>query len=404
MTRRLYYDDARRLEFSSAVVEIRELDGGRLGVVLEETCFYPTSGGQMHDLGELGGAAVVDVLDEDPQIVHVIEGPAPTVGAVLAGRVDGVRRAHHRQQHTGQHVLSRVLEDEHGWPTLSSRLGETTNTLEISADSLDTDLLARIEDRTNRLIWEGRPVRVHYLDESTAADAGLRRKVDREGPVRVIEVEGHDRCPCGGTHVANTAEIGLVALLGTEKIRGGTRIHFLCGERAVAWRRERVAWLDRTARQLTTGQELVPSTVAALQEEVAARRKRTESLAEALVRLRAAGWRDQAVSVGGVRVVLRALDADEALAAPAALHAVIASPGVFAVLVVAEAGKCQVLAGAHPGTGLDAAAILRDVLARFGGKGGGQPGFARGGCVGAAAESVLEAFATELGSEAEQGG
>ena len=399
MTRRLYYDDAYGLEFSATLVEVTETEEGRSGLVLDETLFYPTSGGQMHDLGTLGELRVVDVIDEATRIVHVVDGEPPAPGTRLEGRIDGQRRAHHRQQHTGQHVLSRVIEDHWGWPTISSRLGETMNTLEIEAAEVPPAMMREMEDRTNRILWEGRGVGVRYLDEDEAAEAGLRKKVERDGPVRVVEVDGIDRCACGGTHVASTAEIGLVAIVGSEKIRGGTRLLFLCGERAQQWRRERVDWLDEAARQLTTGMDLVPETVARLQDESKSRKKRMEAMAKELVHARGSRWREEAETVGGYRVVLRVLDADEALAASEGVHAVVAEGDLVAGFVVEDGSKCQVLVAASDGLGVDCGKLLAGALKPLGGRGGGQASFARGGCQDVPATEVVAALRTVLGSD-----
>ena len=399
MTRRLYYDDAYSLEFRAKLIEVVPGDDGRPGLVLDETLFYPTSGGQMNDRGTLDGLVVLDVVDEGARILHLVDGPVPVVGSELVGVVDGTRRAHHRQQHSGQHVLSSIIEEGYGWPTLSSRLGETMNTLEIAATEMPVDLLDEIEDRTNRTIWEGHTVHVRYLDETEARSSGLRKKVEREGPVRVIDVEGVDRCACGGTHVRNSAEIGLVAIIGSEKVRGGTRLTFLCGERAVQWRRDRVLWLDRTARQLTTGQDLVLETVRRLQQESRERSKRLESLARELVAARVSSWRAEAVRIGAVDTVLRVLDDDEALAASEAIHAVVAGVPLFAVLVIRDGLKLQILVARGADLAVDCGALLREVLARFDGKGGGKPEFARGGCVGTNPETLLGAFRESLGSD-----
>jgi alanyl-tRNA synthetase len=401
VTQRLYYDDAYGLEFSATVVEVTSNDQGRPGVVLDKTLFYPTSGGQMHDTGTLGDLPVVDVLDEATRIVHVVEGDAPEPGVTLIGQIDGERRAHHRQQHTGQHVLSRVIEDHWGWPTISSRLGETMNTLEIEAKEVTSAMMREMEDRTNRILWEGRGVRVRYLEEDEAAEAGLRKKVEREGPVRVVEVEGIDRCACGGTHVASTAEIGLVAIVGLEKIRGGTRLLFLCGDRATRWRRERVDWLDETARQLTTGMDQVPETVLRLQDESRARKKRMEAMAKELVHARVPRWREGAEPVGSSQAVLRILDADEALAASEGIHAVVEDGGLFAAFVVEDGKKCQVLVAASDGVPVDCGKLLSGALAPLGGRGGGQASFARGGCQDVLAPEVIAAIRAALASDAD---
>jgi len=404
LTRRLYYDDSYRLEFRARLTEVVPRDGGRVGLVLDETLFYPTSGGQLHDHGTLGGLVIIDVIDEGGRILHLVEGEIPVVGSQLAGIIDTDRRTHHRQQHTGQHVLSRIIEDQYGWPTLSSRLGETMNTLEIAATAMPVDLLDEIEDCTNRTIWKGHPVHVRYVDDVEAGEEGLRKKVRREGPVRVIDVEGVDRCACGGTHVRNTAEIGLVIITGSEKVSGGTRLHFLCGERAVRWRRERVHWLDRTARQLTTGQDLVANTVHRLQEENRARKKRLESLARSLVAARVPAWRAEAEHIGNVFAVLRVLDDDEALAASEAIHAIVVDTPLLAVLVVRDGSGCQVFAARGIDVTVDCGELVRDVLDRFDGRGGGKSGFARGGCGAVESGRLLGAFRDRLGSDANDSG
>lgn len=390
MTRRLYYDDAYTTRFEAEVVAIEPGPDGRQHVVLDATCFYPTSGGQMHDLGTLGAATVVDVLDEDARIVHVVEGEVPAVGARIEGVIDAQRRRDHREQHTGQHVLSRILENELGLPTVSSRLGETANSLDLRVDALDETTLDRIEDLTNRVLWEGHEVHVHLLhperDLHRLESWGLREKEspvekkDRAGVLRVIEVEGVDHCACGGTHVRHTAEVGLVAITATERVKGGTRITFVCGARALRWRRERHRWLDRVARRLTTSHDQVDATVARLLEETKERHKRLVVVARELVAARAAQWVQQAEErTDGVRVVLRTLDADETLAAAEALRAVVQHPGTLAALFVVEGEKGQVMVGRSEGVDLDCRAVLEAALTSVGGRGGGQADHARGG-------------------------
>jgi alanyl-tRNA synthetase len=404
LTRRLYYDDSYRLEFAARLIEVVPQEEGGAGLILDETLFYPTSGGQLHDHGTLGGLAIIDVIEDGGRILHLVEGATPVVGSELTGIIDADRRMHHRQQHTGQHVLSRVIEDQYGWPTLSSRLGETMNTLEIAATELPVDLLDEIEDRTNRTIWKGHPVHVHYLDDAEAGGEGLRGKVGREGPLRVIDVEGVDRCACGGTHVRNTAEIGLVAIAGSEKVRGGMRLHFVCGERAVRWRRERVHWLDRTARQLTTGQDLVADTVQRLQEENRERKKRLESVARELVEARVPVWRAGAERIGTVLAVLRVLDDDESLAASEAIHATVNDAPLLAVFVVRDGPKRQVFVARGVDVSVDCGRLLHDVLGQFDGRGGGKSEFARGGCGDVEPGRLLEAVRELLGSDSDDPG
>jgi alanyl-tRNA synthetase len=397
VTRRLYYDDAYRQRFTAKVVGVEDLGSGRQGVILDGSFFYPTSGGQMHDVGTLDGHAVVDVIDETDRIVHVVEGSSLAVGREVEGCIDAERRRQHRQQHTGQHVLSRVVEDELGLPTVSSRLGESGNTLDLNCDPLDRADLDRVEDETNRRLWEGHAVEVLYLEEDEAAVEGLRKKVERAGPVRVIDVEGVDRCACGGTHVRHTAEVGLVAITGSERIKGGFRIQFLCGERAARWRRTRHQWLDTTARRLSTGHDQVADTVDALLHETKERQKRIAVLAAELVVTRCEGWLAEAApSAGGTRVVVRQLDADEATAAATALRRLSSHDGTVAALAWTEGEKGQVLVGRSATVEVDCQAVLRDVLQKVGGSGGGRPDHARGGFEASRILEVLDSLRVQL--------
>ena len=381
MTRRLYHDDAYRTEFDATVLEVTPGDDGRRHVVLDASFFYPTSGGQMHDTGALGDARVVDVVErDDGTIVHVVVGPAPEVGSTVHGLIDAERRADHRQQHSGQHVLSAVFFTRLGLQTVSSRLGESGNTLDLATDALTEDQLDEIEDATNHFLWDARPVRAHQLTPDDAVAAGLRKTPKRSGPIRVIEVEGVDRCPCGGTHVANTAEVGLVVITGTEKIKGGTRVNFWCGDRALRYRRERQRWLDGVALRLTTGAEFVDATVEKLMRTSKERLRRLEAIARELVATRSEAWWDEAEDrPSGVRGVVRVLDEDEALAVPTAVRLLTKHERTFVGLITVDGDRAALTVARSDDLDLDAGSVLREVLAPIGGRGGGRPDHARGG-------------------------
>lgn len=395
MTARLYYDDAYATAFDARVVEVTPADGGRHRVVLDATFFYPTSGGQMHDAGHLGRARVVDVVDreDDGAIVHVIDGDPPAVGETVHGSIDPARRAHHRQQHSGQHVLSAVFFTRMGLQTVSSRLGETGNTLDLATDALSDAELDAIEDEVNAILWKGVPVRIHHLDPAEVEDAGLRKKSKRSGPIRMIEVEGVDKCPCGGTHVANTAEVGTVVITGTEKIKGGTRVNFWCGQRALEFRRERQRILDAVALRLTTGVEFVEGTVDKLLASNKERLRRAEALARELVAVRAARWWDEADLVDDrARLVVRRLDEDEALAVPTAARVLVKRGGTLAALIVVDGDRCALTVARSEDLDVNAGQILRDAITPHGGRGGGRPDHAQGGFPAEALEAVERAL------------
>lgn len=217
---RLYYDNAYATSFEAQVLSTT--DEGRR-VYLSQTAFYPTSGGQLHDLGTLNGIPVLDVIDEDDgRIAHLLA--APLAATTVHGEIDWTRRFDHMQQHSGQHLLSAVIPHL----TVSVHLGLETSTIDLETDRLD---LAAFEDRANAEVFANRPVTVSFEDAATAE--GLRKATARSGEIRIVTIANLDRSACGGTHVRATGEIGPILLRKTEKIRGHLRVHFLCGHRAL---------------------------------------------------------------------------------------------------------------------------------------------------------------------------
>jgi alanyl-tRNA synthetase len=231
VTERIYYTDPACVEFDATVVSASSVDG-RAVVVLDRTAFYPTSGGQPHDTGSLGETAVTDVIDlDDGNIGHVVGAPIAD-GARVRGRVDRHRRFDHMQQHTGQHILSAAFDRLHRARTVGFHLGAVLSTLDLDK-VLCAEALAAAEAEANRIVWENRPVSIRFATPEEAAAMTFRKEPTRTGPLRVIEVEGFDTSACGGTHVARSGQVGVVALRSWEKFRGGMRLEFVCGARAL---------------------------------------------------------------------------------------------------------------------------------------------------------------------------
>ena len=207
MTTRLYHHDPLLLEFDAVVVEHT---GDAQHVVLDRTAFYPTSGGQPHDTGALGGARVTDVIDEAARIVHVLDVPLP-LGPVH-GSVDGVRRRDHMQQHTAQHVLSALASDRLGWDTASVHFGQDHSSIEFAVAGASEQQVLELEQWANEVVGEAREVSIGFEDAAAADRIGLRKPSGRSGEIRVITIANLDRSACGGTHVMRTSEIGCVQL------------------------------------------------------------------------------------------------------------------------------------------------------------------------------------------------
>ncbi len=384
MTNRLYYTDAYRAEFTASVVD-RSDDGTR--VYLDETAFYPTSGGQPHDTGTLGGVPVVDVIDDDDRVAHLLASPLPSATAPITGVIDWTRRFDYMQQHTGQHLLSAVFEDLFGHKTLSVHFGPDYSTLDIDTEILSRDRMIAAEARANAVVAEARPVTVTFEDAATAV--GLRKPSDRPGTLRVVTIEGLDRSACGGTHVRNAAEIGAVLLRSAEKVRNATRVEFVCGVRALRRARRDFESLTRIATSLSAALDDVAPLVTAQSERLKDSDNARKKLEKELSVFRARELYDRATpDANGTRtIVIRDAASMDELRALA--QGALELPRVVVVGVLRA--PPSVLFAATEDSGVDAGRLLKERLAAVGGRGGGSPRMAQGGAPDSAAIESLVA-------------
>ena len=370
MTQRLYYTDSYLKDFEASVVE-RADDGRR--VYLDRTAFYPTSGGQPFDTGRLGGMEVTEVVDEGERIAHVLSGPlseGPTVG-----QVDWPRRFDHMQQHTGQHLLSAVLADLFGYQTIAVHFGQETSTLDLETGRLTQAQVDQVEERTNEIVVENRPVEVSFEEAGSAG--GLRKASDRGGTLRVITIRDIDRSACGGTHVRATGEIGAVLIRKAERVRKGIRVEFLCGGRAVRRARADHGLLVQLAGGFTSSVQDLPQLVEAQRQELKEANSTGRELQAALDLCRARElYQGAAPDASGIRkVVVR--ETGEPLETLRGLAQAYASMPM-AIFVGTAATPPTVVLATSPDAGVDAAGLLKGLLATVGGRGGGSATLAQG--------------------------
>jgi len=381
MTTRLYYTDSYCASFPARVTE-RTAVNGRPALRLDQSAFYPTSGGQPHDTGTLNGVPVVDVqVAEDGGVLHLLAAPLSEADAEVTGAIDWPRRFDFMQQHSGQHLLSQAFYRRLGLETVSVHFGDELCTLDLAGEHLGPAELAAVEDDANAVVWENRAIRAYEVSDAELATIPLRRAPKVSGQIRIVEIDGYDWSACGGTHVARTGEIGPIALLRVERSRGNSRVHFVCGGRAVADGRRRRQLLADVAGLLDTAVEEVPALLAARQERLKEQDRLVRSLQEALLGYRAGELLAGAEEVGDVRLVAAALtDLD-----PAGLKSLAAGlvehPRVVALLACGAEGKGTAIFARSGDVELHAGQLLRAVLPRFGGGGGGRPDFAQGGGV-----------------------
>jgi alanyl-tRNA synthetase len=395
MTDRLYYTDPYLRSFDATVRGI-DTRNGHTVAVLDRTAFYPTSGGQPFDSGTLGGRPVIDVFDQDDgTIAHVLTDAAGTPGAsepelqigdVVAGEIDWPRRFDHMQQHTGQHVLSAAFDRRFGVRTVSFHLGTDVSTIDLARE-LTPGEIAAAEDAANAVVWEDRPVSIRFTSQEQAAAMPLRKEPKREGTLRLIDVEGWDLSACGGTHVARTGAIGVIAVASWERFKGGQRVEFLCGGRALKRFRAYRDAVDSSGRLLSVLPSELPSAIERLQSEAKDRKRESVALQTELSRYRAVELSDSAEPIGNARLVARAMDSD-ANGLKALASAITAAPG-FVVVLVSSSIPALIVVARSTGVTLSAQQILSGLIVKFGGRGGGRPELAQGGGLSGSADDIL---------------
>jgi len=391
MTQRLYYADAYCRAFDAVVTRVFEHEG-RPAALLDRTAFYPTSGGQPFDVGSLGAVSVVDVVELDGDVVHVLSAPLAEQ-TMVHGEVDWARRFDHMQQHTGQHVLSAAFVHVCAAPTVSFHMGADTSTIDLAAAVEGADV-ERAVDEANRIVWEDRPVGVRFASADEARTLPLRKESARQGELRLVEVPDFDLSACGGTHVARTGVIGLIAVLGTEKFKGGLRATFVCGARALRSLRQLRDAVTGSVRVLSVLPSELPAAVEKLQGEGKTLRKTVAGLQSALAVHEADRLLAAAPLSTGRRVIVETFEGWDANGLKSIVSSLIARAPV-AVAVIGSGSPSSIVVGAAPSLALDAAGVVKQIAERFGGRGGGRADLAQaGGLTGDAA--AVAAYARAL--------
>jgi alanyl-tRNA synthetase len=394
-TERLYYADSHLLEFEARVVSVSKTVDGRAAVSLDRTAFYPTGGGQPTDTGTLGGARVVECVDEEGGgVLHVCEGELPAEGALIEGRVDWPRRLDHIQQHTGQHILSQSFVELYGAQTRSFRMTEDACELDVELRDSSDERVERAVRRANEIVWGDRPVRVHLVTAEEAARMPLRKDSARAGELRVIEIEGFDFSPCGGTHAHSTGEVGCVVARQWERAKGLVRVTFAAGVRAL----EDYARANRTARAtaalFSVGRDEGAEAAARLQEENKHLQRRLRAAEELAARAEARELYEEAVSSEEDKnrpvVIARAFGGRDAESLRRLASALAAHARAVALLGSAEGGAARLVFARAPDVAVDMNALMREASRTLGGRGGGRPDMAQGG--GQQVERLTEAL------------
>jgi alanyl-tRNA synthetase len=376
MTDRLYYTDSLLTSFDATVVSSDTVDG-RVEVVLDRTAFYPTSGGQPFDTGRLGSSRVLDVIDrDDGEIAHVVDQPLEQ-GARVHGELDWPRRLDHMQQHTGQHILSAAFDRSFRVRTESFHLGAERSTIDLAREVTPVEIAAA-EDAANRVVWDDRQIQVRFASDEEASRLPLRKEPVRAGLLRLVEVPGFDLSACGGTHTPRTGTVGIIAVAGWERFKGGSRIAFVCGGRALEAYRQARDVIGSATRALSITPGELAGTIERLRGETKDLSRTVKQLREELAGFRAAALRTSAETIRMGRGVLRHEPGWDAAALKTLAAAVTGEPG-FVTVLVGDGQPSPVVVARSADVDFDSGSWMQRAAAHLGGRGGGRPELAQGG-------------------------
>ncbi len=381
MTTRLYYTNAYQTEFTANVTTLTTLNG-QMAVILDQSCFYPTSGGQPNDTGILGGKAVLDVVvNEQGEVLHLLAEPLAPEQAwePITGQIDWPRRYDHMQQHSGQHLLSQLFYQRLGFETVAVHFGAIESTLDLATPEVTPAQIEAVERDAMQLVYAALPIKAYFVSDQELHTIPLRRPPKVTGTIRIVEIDGFDYSACGGTHCRTTAEIGPIKVTKVERRRGQVRVTFLCGQRA--WQDYRVKHGLITAAANLFSNEItqVPALVERNLGQIKELQQTIDGLQEELLRAEAGQLLATATVINGYRLLTqRFADRDVNLVKRLALQ-VQQQPGALCLFSVQQGEKATLIFARSADLQSHVGNLLRDVLHQVGGKGGGREDFAQGG-------------------------
>ncbi len=280
------------------------------------------------------------------------------------------------QQHSGQHILSAAFVKEAGANTTSFHLGSESSTIDLDQSHVTPEEVARVEKAANDTVRKALPIRSHFVAPEEASAFDLRKPAPHAETLRIVEVEGFDQQACCGTHPRSTAEVGPVVVRGQERFKGGTRVEFLCGDRALADYRTTVSRMRFLASILSATESEMVATAEKREEERKAMGKELERIRRELLVLRVEDWMSE--SSDGKLLVKVVPDAGPT-ELRAAATALTAKPGRIVLLGSVEGGRAHLVFGCSESIEIDMGAILKSAAPKVEGKGGGSPRMAQGG-------------------------
>ncbi len=396
MTIRLYHHNSEQIEFKARVTAQKDSERGPV-LALDQTAFYPTSGGQPFDTGFINEVPVLEVWEaENGEIWHLTE--KPITAAQIGAKINWPRRFDHMQQHTGQHLLSAVLYDRLKANTVGFHISAGHSTIDLDIEPPSLEILQQIETEVNQIIWQNHPVRVETIHHQDAAKIPFRKPPQVEGQIRVIWVGEYDASACGGTHVGQTGQIGIIKISHAERYKSGVRLTFLCGQRALSNYQKVLENNKSASASLSIHLDDLPQAIENLQAELSeTRRALKKSKRELLDHQAEKLWQTVPDSKTQIREIYAHWE-DVAFDDIRLVAANLRERGPAVILLAATSnGQTRLVCTRSPNlTEIHAGTILQRAIQALGGRGGGSPEMAQGGAPAAQSKAIYAALKNAL--------
>ncbi|MEC1629929.1 alanyl-tRNA editing protein [Bacillus paranthracis] len=378
MEHKLYYTDAYKQDFTTKVIKQDYDKDGNLYVVLNETAFYPTGGGQPHDTGTLNGITVFGVEEVNEEIRHFITKQLHT--EEVEGKINWERRFDHMQQHAAQHILSASFWDHFNIPTIGFHLGRETVTIDLETENLHTETVEKAVQIANNIVFENHPIRIEWMDLEEAKTLPLRKEPNMTENIRVVMIENFDYNGCGGTHPKRTGEVGPIHVLGWERNKGSIRLTFIAGWRTLKLMGQQQQIMKDVSKQLNSSEADIPVKVAQLLTSQKETEKAMQTMNEKLLYAEANELLQQPTKIHA-GILISKVFTNRSMQEIAKLSTIITEQQEHAItyFVIENEDKLQCILACRKTVTLDMNALLKDALPAIEGKGGGNKKSARGG-------------------------
>jgi alanyl-tRNA synthetase len=376
MENKLYYQEAYIKDFQAKVLKQERDESGKWYVVLNQTAFYPTGGGQPYDTGVIAGSRVIEVEEINGEIRHYLESPIEMTDAFVAGSINWDRRFDHMQQHSGQHILSAAFDNLFGFRTVGFHLGAETLTIDLETETLTEQEALQAEELANQIILENRPIEPKWVSDEELADFPLRKALKVTENVRLVIIPDYDYNGCGGTHPSSTGEVQAIKILDWERQKKNIRLQFVCGDRVLRQLGQKQKVLLGLTKLLNAPEADMESAVQRIFETGKKLERELEKATDLLLQYEAKSLiAENKDDVIGVVFQNRTIQELQKLARLTTAE----DAGKLVFFVSRTESRLQLVCARGTGRTENMKKVIAESLAQINGRGGGNDSFAQGG-------------------------